>query len=72
MNIEKRGVGNMVYEQLRLKSLRIGFPNGEKCLFFKNDSCLSNCLPVFTQKPPDNSKLKVKLSSKELGVAAGE
>jgi hypothetical protein len=54
MNIEKRGVGNMVYEQLRLKSLRIGFPNGEKCLFFKVDSYLSNYLSkksVFSQNP---------------------
>jgi len=41
---------------------RFEFALREKSLFFKNDSCLSNCLPVFTQKVVDNGKLKVKLS----------
>ena len=38
--------------------------HGEKCLFFKNDSCLSDCLSVFTQKLIDKGKLKVKLQLK--------
>jgi len=54
----------MKYKHFKLKTFYIGrleFAKGEKCLFFKNDSCLSDCLSVFTQKLPDNSKLKVKL-----------
>jgi hypothetical protein len=44
----------------------------KKCLFFKSDSCLSACLPVFFQKVFDNGKLKVKLSSKGFGARANE
>jgi hypothetical protein len=67
----------MVYEVLRnlklcIKKERLSFARGENCLFFKNDSCLSNCLPVFSQKVFDNGKLKVELSSKGFGARASE
>jgi len=54
----------MKYKHLQFKTFYVGrleFAKGEKCLFFQNDSCLSDCLSVFAQKLPDNSKLKVKL-----------
>jgi hypothetical protein len=67
----------MVYEVLRnlklcVKKERLGFAKAKRSLFFKSDSCLSNCLPVFSQKVFDNGKLKVELSSKGFGARASE
>jgi hypothetical protein len=65
----------MKYKHLRDKSFskgRLEFAKATKCLFFKNHSCLADCLPVFSQKVFDNSKLKVELSSKGFGARASE
>jgi len=44
----------MTYAKFPFKKFgirRLAFAKSEKCLFFKNDSCLSNCQVVFSQNP---------------------
>ena len=46
----------MVYEVLRnlklcVKKERLSFAKAKRSLFFKSDSCLSNCQVVFSRNP---------------------